>query len=130
MIRRDHVHTATTHQAAVELDEDLRAWAREHSWSSSAGSITELVQLLRQQGDYWERAQTGRLQAVRRALARLLKPFVTPQIRYNLLIADMLGRVEVALAELREAREPSDGADEDAPPTRPRQATLRRERAG
>ena len=102
MITVDRGHLTTTHEAAVELDEDLRAWVEETSRYPTSGSVAELVQLLRTQGDYWERVQTGRLRSVRRIVARLARPFVTPQIRYNLLLADLAGRIEVSLAELRQ----------------------------
>ena len=118
MITLDRGHLTTTHEAAVELDEDLRAWVEETSRYPSSGSVTELVHLLRAQGDYWERVQTGRLRTVRRLMARLARPFFTPQIRYNLLLADLVGRIEVALAELRQEvgmRQPADDTD---PPTR------------
>jgi len=118
MLTLDRGHLTTTHEAAVELDEDLRAWIEESSRFPASGSITELVQLLRAQGDYWERVQTGRFPKVRRLMARFGRPFFTPQIRYNLLIADLVGRIEVALDELRQEVGAGRRADEAGPPNR------------
>ena len=118
MITLDRGHLAATHEAAVELDEDLRAWVEDTSSDLSTGSVAELVQLLRAQGDYWERVQTGRLQSVRRLLARVARPFFTPQIRYNLLLADLVGRIEVSLAEIRRDIQTKQDADEIGIPVR------------
>lgn len=93
-------HLAPTHRAAVEMDDKLRA-ADARSARSAVGSVAELVGMLREHGDYWERVQEGRLRKVKRAMARLMQPFFRPQVRYNLLLAEQLGRVEVALDELR-----------------------------
>lgn len=93
-------HLAPTHRAAVELDDKLRACDAQGA-HAAVGSVAELVGMLREHGDYWERVQAGRLQKVKRAMARLMQPFFKPQVRYNLLVAEQLGRVEVALDELR-----------------------------
>ncbi|MDB5349803.1 MAG: hypothetical protein JWN86_1050 [Planctomycetota bacterium] len=103
MLTLDREHLAASHRAAVELDEDLRDWDRElAACSASAGSVADLVRMLREHGGYWDRVQTGRLKSVKRAMARLMQPFFKPQIRYNLMLAEHLGRIEVALGELRE----------------------------
>ena len=103
MLTLDRGHLAATHEAAIELDEDLRDWDRELAgcaWTS--GSVADLVRMLRDHGGYWDRVRTGRLKTVKRLMARLMKPFFTPQIRYNLMLAQHLGRIEEALAALRE----------------------------
>jgi hypothetical protein len=120
MIALDRGHLTATHQAAIELDEDLRAWSQELARFPTAGSVAELVQFLREHGDYWERVQTGRLQTVRRILARIGRPFFTPQIRYNLLLAEMVGRIEVSLAELRQEVQALHGPGANESPTRTR----------
>ncbi|WP_422929460.1 hypothetical protein [Singulisphaera sp. PoT] len=105
MISLERGHLTTTHDAAVKLDQQTRAWDHEQSAYSLAGSVGDLVRVLREQGDYWERVQTGRLSRVKRLIARLGQPFFRPQIRYNLLLAEVLGRVEFSLAELRREAE-------------------------
>ena len=102
----DRGHLAATEKAAVDLEEELRAWDVESSRLSAVGSVAALVQLLREHGDYWERVRTGRLKTVKRIMARLGKPFLTPQIRYNLLVAEILGRIEYSLEELRQESRP------------------------
>lgn|GEM_PF-3969277 len=105
MIPLERGHLTTTHDAAVKLDQQVRAWDHEQAAYSLAGSVADLVRVLREQGDYWERVQTGRLRWVKRLVARLGQPFFRPQIRYNLLLAEVLGRVEYSLAELRREAE-------------------------
>ncbi len=113
MITLDRGHLASTHQAAVKLDAKLREWDQDASWCASVGSAADLVQLLRAHGDYWGRVREGRLRTVKRLLARLMQPFFKPQIRFNLLVAECLGRIEVSLAELRQAVESIPGAAGD-----------------
>jgi hypothetical protein len=113
MITLDRGHLASTHRAAVQLDEKLRAWDQDASWCSSVGSAADLVQMLRTHGDYWDRVREGRLRTVKRLLARVGQPFFKSQIRYNLLVAECLGRIEVSLGELREAVQASRGTDDE-----------------
>src|SRR3954469_24410480 len=99
----DRGHLAATHKSAVELDEDLRAWDQDLAASAaSMSTVADLVHHLRTHAGYWDRVQTGRLRTLKRGMARLMQPFFKPQIRYNLMIAEHLGRIEVALAELRD----------------------------
>ncbi len=102
MLALDRGHLAATQAAAFKQDERLRAFVHELSACSAAtGSVAELVHRLREQGSYWERVQVGRLRTVKRTIARLMQPFFKPQIRYNLMLAEAIGRVEVSLGELR-----------------------------
>ena len=79
-----------------------RLWVRDlDDAQAESGSVADLVRRLREHGDYWERVQKGRLQRVKRGLARLMQPFFKPQVPYNLMVAEHLGRIEVALDELR-----------------------------
>ena len=95
-------HLAPSHRAALDLDEKLRAWDARTA-RASVGSVADLVRMLREHGDYWDRVQTGRLHKVKRGMARLMQPFFRPQVRYNLLLAEQIGRMEVTLDELRRA---------------------------
>ena len=102
MLVLDREHLAATHARAVKHDGVLRGIAEEMArGSATGGSAAELVRRLREQGDYWERARSGRLRWVKRLLTRLAQPLIKPQIRYNLALAESLGHVEVTLAELR-----------------------------
>jgi hypothetical protein len=102
MLAPDRSHLAATHASAVQQDEKLRLWVRElDEAQADTGSVADLVRRLREHGDYWERVQKGRLQAVKRGIARLMQPFFKPQVRYNLMVAEHLGRIEVALGEIR-----------------------------
>ncbi len=102
MLTLDRGHLAATQRAAVKQDEKLRAVAEDLARASAAaGTVADLVRRLREQGDYWERARSGRLRTVKRLFARLAQPFFKPQIRYNLLLAESVGHIEVSLAELR-----------------------------
>ena len=93
-------HLAATERAAVALDVKLRVWDHA-SARNEVNSVADLVRMLREHGDYWDRVQSGRLHTVKRAMARLMQPFFRPQVRYNLIVAEQLGRIEVALDELR-----------------------------
>jgi hypothetical protein len=119
MITLDRAHLGTTHQAAAALDVNLRASIEKNAGKPAPGSIADLVQMLREHGDYWQRAQNGRLRTVRRVLARLTQPFFSPQIRYNLLLAEALGRIEESLAELRQEMATTQGPGESGPATTP-----------
>jgi len=105
MARVDRAHLARTQQAAAGLDDGLRALDHRDLGRADgpAAEAADLVRFLKEQGDYWEQSQAGRLGAVKRLLAKLVRPFFAPQVRYNLLLAETLGRVELALAELRMA---------------------------
>jgi hypothetical protein len=102
MTGADREHLAATHALAVRLDGELRLGLRDLiDESLDAGSVGEIVRRLREHGDYWERVPRGRLRRVKLALARLMQPFFKPQIRYNLVVAEQLGRIEVALDGMR-----------------------------
>jgi hypothetical protein len=118
MIAPDRGHLAATHKAAVRQDEKMRLWVRDLSASSAeAGSVGAMVRGLREHGDYWERVQKGRLQKVKRLLARLMKPFFSPQVRYNLIVAEHLGCIEVAMDEMRrEIESLREAVKADSPP--------------
>lgn len=119
MIAPDRAHLDATHRAAVKQDEKLRLWVRDLSdGAGEAGSVGEMVRRLREHGDYWHRVQQGRLKSVKRSLARLIQPFFKPQIRYNLIVAEHLGRIEVAMEELRRELESLRVRGDDGPPKR------------
>ncbi len=102
MIAEDRAHRAPTLASAVKQDEAIRLWVRDLADASAAtGSVAETVRRLLEHGDYWERVQRGRLQTLKRAMARLMQPFFRPQVRYNRMVAEHLGRIEVALDEVR-----------------------------
>ena len=105
MLTLDRGHLAATHQSAIEQDAGLRAWSIKEVPESTARPADELARILRWQANYWEQAQVGRYPRIRRLLARLTRPFFDAQIRFNLLVADHLVRIEETLQHLQDGTE-------------------------
>ena len=97
MLTLDRGHLAATHRRPSSWTRKCATGVRRSRTAPrSAGSVAELVQSSASTATTGRRPD-GPSAAVKQALARLMQPFFKPQVRYNLIVAEHLGRIEVAL---------------------------------